>query len=154
MSESRIKIRANRSTRELEIEGPAEAVKEWWGKLWPDLGNEAKHDGAARTPLLLPSHGGEMPEVFGEFYTEFRSNISDVDKILVAGAFAQRMDQERSFTTSTAKQLLLDQGIKVANASESVRRLKETKRVFAVSDGRFRVSATGLEYLNSLKVTA
>lgn len=41
-------------------------------------------------------------------------------------------------------------GIKVANPFESVCRLKETKRVFAVSDGKFRVSATDLDYLNSL----
>jgi len=45
----------------------------------------------------------------------------------------------------------MDQSIKVANASESVRRLKESKRVFAVSDGKFRVSAGGAEYLQTLK---
>ena len=55
------------------------------------------------------------------------------------------------FTTKVAKQLLMDQSIKVANASESVRRLKESKRVFAVSDGKFRVSAGGAEYLQTLK---
>jgi hypothetical protein len=95
-----------------------------------------------------------MPDVFGEFYTEFRSDITDVDKVLVAAAFIQGRDQERVFTTKAANQALLDQNIKVANASENVRRLIQTKRAFVVSDGRYRVSAGGLEYLNSLKVKA
>jgi len=42
----------------------------------------------------------------------------------------------------------------VTNASENVRRLVQTKRVFVVSDGRFRVSANGLEYLKSLKANS
>lgn len=157
MSDARIKIRANRSTGELEVEGPAQAVAEWWEKLWPELGQAGRtgtgpSSGAARAPLVPSRSNEEMPEVFGEFYTEFRSDITDVDKVLIAGAFAQERDQERVFTTTEAKQLLLDQSIKVANPSESVRRLKDTKRVFAVSDGKFRVSATGLDYLNSLRV--
>lgn len=97
------------------------------------------------------SNGGQLPAVFGEFFTEFRSDITDVDKILIAGAFAQAQDAERLFTTKAANQLLLDQNIKVTNASENVRRLTQSKRVFVVSDGRFRVSASGAEYLKTLK---
>jgi len=93
-----------------------------------------------------------MPEIFGEYYAEFRSDITDVDKILIAGSFVQARDAERVFTTKTANQLLLDQNIKVGNASESVRRLTQTKRAFVVSDGRFRVSANGLEHLKTLTV--
>lgn len=159
MSEVRIKIRANRSAGELEIEGPAQAVAEWWEKLWPEIGQQAGtalglHGGVARRQLSVAPSSGQMPEVFGEFYTEFRSDITDVDKVLVAAAFIQNQDQERAFTTKAANQLLLDQNIKVANASENVRRLIQTKRAFVVSDGRYRVSAGGLEYLNSLKVNA
>jgi hypothetical protein len=95
-----------------------------------------------------------MPDLFGEFYTEFRSDITDVDKVLVAAAFVQGRDQERVFTTKAANQALIDQNIKVANASENVRRLIQTKRVFVVSDGKYRVSAGGLEHLNLLKVSA
>ena len=158
MSEARIRVRANKTTGELEIEGPAQAVTEWWDKLWQEVSQQVgtvsgPQGGVARTPLLIAASNGLMPDVFGEFYTEFRSDITDVDKVLVAAAFIQGRDQERVFTTKAANQALLDQNIKVANASENVRRLIQTKRVFVVSDGRYRVSAGGLEHLNSLKVS-
>ena len=88
---------------------------------------------------------------FGEFYGGFRSDITDVDKVLIAAAFVQGKDSDRTFTTKSANQLLLDQNIKVTNASENVRRLTQTKRAFVVSDGRFRVSASGLDHLKSLR---
>lgn len=90
--------------------------------------------------------------MFGEFYAEFRSDITDVDKVLVAACFVQNRDQERAFTTKAANESLLDQNVKVTNASQCVRRLIDMKRVFVVSEGKYRVSAGGLEYLNSLKV--
>lgn len=77
-----------------------------------------------------------------------------MDKVLVAAAFIQSRDQERMFTTKAANQALLDQNIKVANASENIRRLINTKRAFVVSNGKYRVSAGGFEHLNSLKVSA
>ena len=156
MNETRIRIRANRMTGELEIEGPSQTVTEWWDRLWPEMG--ASLPPAALTaqskqsqPLLPSAANGQLPEVFGEFYSEFQSNITDVDKVLIAGAFAQSKETDRTFSTKTANQLLLDQNIRVANASMSVRRLTETKRVFVVSDGKFRVSAGGFDYLKSLK---
>ncbi|HJW40464.1 MAG TPA: hypothetical protein VJ476_04445 [Rhizomicrobium sp.] len=156
MTEARIKVRANRSTGELEIEGPSQAVAEWWEKLWPEVGQQAAsvlHSvGGTRTSQLPAPTGGPLPDVFGEFFTEFRSDITDVDKVLVAAAFIQARDPERVFSTKAANQALLDQNIKVANASENVRRLIQTKRAFVVSDGRYRVSAGGLDHLNSLKV--
>ena len=155
MSEGRIRIRANRSSGELEVEGPEPRVTEWWDKLWPDVGGSASgarpEAGTQRSMVPSISNGGQLPAVFGEFFTEFRSDITDVDKILIAGAFAQAQDAERLFTTKAANQLLLDQNIKVTNASENVRRLTQSKRVFVVSDGRFRVSASGAEYLKTLK---
>lgn len=95
-----------------------------------------------RKPVARPSGCGE-----------FRSDVTDVDKVLIAGAFAQAQNSERVFTTKAAKQLLLDQNIKVSNASENVRRLTQTKRVFVVSDGKFRVSASGAEHLKTLKAS-
>jgi len=164
MSDVRIRIRANRSTGELEIEGPSEAVTEWWEKLWPEVKDPvgpvavpptvmpvSQGGSVAKARALPAANGAQMPEVFGEFYTEFRSDITDVDKVLVAAAFIQGRDQERAFTTKAANQALLDQNVKVTNASENVRRLIQTKRVFVVSGGRYRVSAGGFEYLSSLK---
>jgi hypothetical protein len=157
MNDTRIKVRANRSTGELEVEGPAKAVAEWWERLWPELGNGARFGGTsgilAQRGATPPSpNNSQLPDVFGEFYSEFRSDIADVDKVLIAGAFVQGKDVDRVFSTKGANQLLLDQNIKVANASESVRRLTQAKRVFVVSDGKFRVSASGLEHLQTLRV--
>lgn len=156
MNETKLKVRANRSTGELEIEGTSQEVAEWWGKLWPELSETALVAAQAFTPhsrsRLVSASNAEFPDAFGEFYGEFRSDITDVDKVLIAGAFVQGKDPDRSFRTKAANQLLIDQNIKVSNASENVRRLTQTKRVFVVSARKFRVSAAGFEHLNSLKV--
>jgi len=156
MTDTRIRVRANRSTGELEVEGPSQAVAEWWDKLWPELGQGARSPAVSALPAqrqaLLPvASNGQLPDVFGEFYSEFRSDITDVDKVLIAAVFVQAKDADRTFTTKAANQLLLNQNIKVTNASENVRRLTQMKRVFVVSDGKFRVSASGFEYLGSLR---
>jgi hypothetical protein len=159
VAETRLKVRVNRSTGELEIEGPSQVVAEWWEKLWPEVRQQEAlaptllQEGGARVPANAKS-ASQMPEIFGEFFTEFRSDITDVDKVLVAAAFIQARDTERLFTTKAANQALIDQNIKVANASENIRRLIHTKRAFVVSDGKYRVSASGLEHLNSLKITS
>lgn len=157
MNDVRIRIRANRSTGELEIEGPSQEVANWWEKLWPELSEGSLPSTAATIPAqrqtLMPGvSNGQLPDVFGEFYTEFRSDVTDVDKVLIAAAFVQGKESDRVFTTKSANQLLLDQNIKVANASENVRRLTQTKRVFVVADGKFRVSASGFEHLKSLRI--
>jgi hypothetical protein len=158
VSETRIRIRANRSTGELEVEGPSQTVAEWWDKLWPQLSESAGLGAGPAAPgqhqKVLPVVGNEqLPDVFGAFYSEFRSDVTDVDKVLIAGAFVQGKDAERAFTTKAANQLLLDQNVKVTNASENVRRLTQTKRVFVVSGGKFRVSASGFVHLESLRVS-
>jgi hypothetical protein len=127
-------------------------VAEWWEKLWPEVsGARPATSTATGEQLLAPLDNSQFPEVFGEFFGEFQSDVTDVDKVLIAAAFAQGKDSERVFTTKSANRLLMDQNIKVANASANVRRLIEMKRAFPVGDGRFRVSASGLDYLKTLK---
>lgn len=109
--------------------------------------------GGSQTLLPSGATNDQVPELFGEFFSEFRSDVTDVDKILIAGTFVQFRDPERTFTTKAANQALIDQNIKVANASQCVRRLIDSKRVFVIPGGRYRVSAGGLESLRSLKVT-
>lgn len=154
MSEAHIKVRANRTTGELEVEGPAAAVAEWWAKLWPKLNERpvAAADGASQQQAPISAGDGELPDGFGEFYTEFRSDVTEMDKVLIAGAFIQGRQADRTFTTKAANQLLLGQNTKVANASENVRRLIRAKRVFVVANGVFRVSAPGLDRLETLKI--
>lgn len=159
MSDGQIRVRANKRTGELEIEGSPEAVAEWWDRLWPEMGQiggeEQGHPGGGKRNLNNNGGtNGEMPEFFGEFYSEFRSDVTDVDKVLVAAAFVQSGDQERVFTTKAVNQALLDQNVKITNPSQCVRRLIDTKRAFVVPGGKYRVSASGFEHLNSLKVNS
>src|SRR5260370_33788262 len=100
MSDSRIRVRANRSTGELEVEGSAQAVAVWWGKLRPEL-SELSRSGVGpvnQHQSLSPPVNGQLPDVFGEFYSEFRPDVTDVDKVLIAQAFTQRKEADRTFT--------------------------------------------------------
>jgi hypothetical protein len=158
MTNSTIRVRANRMTGEVEVEGSPELVSEWWDKLWPQLSEKpaGKNLGGGhaldRHSAAQPAAGStEVPEVFGEFFNDFRPDVTDVDKMLIAGAFVQARDPDRTFTTKNANQLLMDQNLKLTNASECVRRLIMSKRAFVVGEGKFRVSAQGLERLKSLK---
>ena len=151
MNENQLRIRARLGNGELEVEGDSQEVRELWEKLWPEMTK-----GAPAIPPSVSAQAGNMsevagPDIFGEYFTLFRSDITDVDRMLVAGQFAVEKDPERVFTTKVANQLLLDQNIKIGNPSEAVRRLVASKRAFVVSGGKFRVSSIGLEYLNSLK---
>jgi hypothetical protein len=137
---------------ELDIEGPPQLVTEWWEKLWPEVQAPATPVTIQRQAAPPTIVNSQTPDVFGEFYSEFRSDITDVDKVLVAAAFVQGKDGDKAFTTKNANQILLDQNVKVGNASECVRRLVVARRAFVVSDGRFRVSSIGFDYLKSIKV--
>jgi hypothetical protein len=141
---------------ELEIDGPEAIVSKWWERLWPEISQPVMTmQGAVPTSgtRAAGSNTTQIAEVFGEYYTEFRPDITDADKVLIAAVYVQGRDQDRVFSTKAANQALLDQNIKVTNASENVRRLIQTKRAFVVSDGKYRVSTIGLDHLNTLKVT-
>ena len=147
-------------TGEIEVEGAPELVAEWWDRIWPQLSeNTGGKNAAGRFPALhretstAPTAGNtHVPEVFGEFFNDFRSDVTDVDKMLIAGAFVQAKDPDRAFATKNANELLMDQNVKLTNASECVRRLIASKRAFVVAEGKFRVSAQGFERLKSLKL--
>src|ERR1700677_207577 len=150
MSENQSKDRVCKTTGEIEVQGTSSEVKEWWEKLWPEISGVTQGITPVAQSRVPRGNDEALPEIFGEHFTRFRSDITDVDRMLIAGQFAAEKDAERVFTTKVANQLLLDQHIKIGNPSECVRRLVASKRVF-VASGKFRVSSTGLEYLNSLK---
>jgi len=92
-----------------------------------------------------------LPDSFGEYLTEFPTDISDIDKVLVAGYYQQRHNEANTFSTRNANELLKHQGIKVANASWCVKQHMEAKRVFATEKGKFRVSRDGERHVESLR---
>src|SRR5687768_15507449 len=76
VSENLLRVRINRSTGELELEGNEAQVTAWWERLWPQL-LEAQPATAPAAVLPRPvanqSNGLDVPEIFGEYFTEFRS---------------------------------------------------------------------------------
>src|SRR2546421_5304942 len=85
-------FRSSRASGELEIEGDSVVVKEWWEKVWPELGEKiiSTRAGAPR-PVRSAVLGANCQKIglFGEVYGEFRPDITDTDKVLIAGSFVQ-----------------------------------------------------------------
>ena len=90
-------------------------------------------------------------QTFGEFYHQFPSDLTDQDRVLLAGFFCQRTNTDTSFTTSAANELLREHGVRPANPSQSIRRLRDARRLFPVANGAFRVSEAGVRYLEELR---
>ena len=73
---------------------------------------------------------------------------TDVDRMLVAGYFAQQSGADNGFATGD-NHLPTEQGVKVGNPSQCVKQNLLAKRVFK-HQGRYRVSQIGLDYLRQL----
>lgn len=164
MEKVSLRVRLCRSTGELEIEGPADLVGEWWERLLSEISPEASREnrvsasgklgevvGASRVVKGEP-FGNVIPDVFGEYVQRFPDAVSEVDKVLIAATFSQFHSNDHRFTTKVANERLLEQGIRVANASQCVKRLVQSKRAYVVSSGIFQVSKAGLDYLERLQL--
>lgn len=156
MSTSELRVRVSFSAREIEISGSSREVGEWWDRLDPicQAFSEQKSPPAAtggRGDREEDSDAGDNTiESFGEYWQEFPSTITDVEKMLVAASFVQSQDTDRTFTTGHASKLLSEQGIKLANPSQCVKQNVEKRHVFA-HNGKYRVSKTGVDHLAELK---
>ena len=168
MQADSVRIRVNYSAREIEIAGSEQIVRDLWSELEPlreHFASDGERQpqppddrrstrlGAARQ--TNEGQAGTVPEEFGEFFQGFRHDITDVDRVLVAASFVQSASDDNGFTTGEANQLLQNQGVKLSNASESVRRNVAARRAFPLmgSKGKYRVSLTGREHLQTLKVS-
>ena len=164
-----VRLRVNFTTREIDLAGPEESVRLIWEAMaelrsqfaepLPKFADEAASDqepgslAELQQTAMVSLSDQVSPQEFGEYFYGFRSDISDVDRVLIAAAYVQQHSEDQSFRTGEAKQHLLNQGVKVANASEGVRRNLATKKAFALADtGKYRVSRIGAEHLASLKI--
>ena len=143
MADGATRLRINLAQREFEVEGSEAFVRGWAeriGGLLERLDDPpAKPSGNGVAAAAPP--GGQS---FGEWLHRLPRNVTDVDRILVAGHFAQNRRADRSFATGEANALLTEQGIKVGNPSQCVRQNLVAKRVFKHL-GRYRVSQSGLD---------
>lgn len=160
MEDKTARIRVNFSIGEIEVEGTEAFVREYVDKFEDLLESWRKQPKVRPAPQEMavteqapvPTKA-DMPEMFGEYLQQFPRSVTDMDRVLIAAYFVQSRDPENCFTTRNANKLLTEQGHKVTNASDCVKKSTRTKRVFAVPSsgrGKYRVSSTGIDYINEL----
>jgi hypothetical protein len=151
------RIRVSFSAGEIELAGTDENVREWWKSFEEDVAQFRARfaQGGGAPPGANQDRGRAsrpaVPENFGEYLHQFPTDITDIEKALVAGFFAQAQDENNSFTTGSVNELLIQQGVRLANPSSSIRRNVDARRAILLGGGQFRVSQTGTEYLARLQ---
>jgi hypothetical protein len=102
----------------------------------------------ADTPVATSSVSLEALD-FGELLHRLPRTATAVDKILVAGWFAQREKGGEPFETRDANRLLLEQGVKLPNPSQSMTNNLRRKHLFKVGNA-YRVSRDGQDHVAEL----
>lgn len=163
-STSRIHI--NLSSGELDIRGSEEFVSQYADSiedLLQRLRTEPTPSAAPAPPVLASpdqasteagkvTQPGTGLEPFGEALHSLASK-SGTDQILLAGYYASETSGDGTFATAEANKLLIEQGIKLSNASQSLKNVLAAKRVFKVGS-RYKVSRSGIDFLKSMGVAA
>ena len=159
--ENKAKIRINLNLREFEIEGSEEFVNSHSSKIESifELLKKAPPIEPIKTPAkqsgsdpIISNKGkiGTIPDTFGEYYQMLPNKAKDLDKILIAGHFAQIANPDSNFTTNDASKLLLDQGVKLSNPAMSISANHKAKRLIKLGKGKFKVSKDGEDYIKQL----
>jgi hypothetical protein len=152
-----VKLRVSLATGEFELQGPESFVAQYdqftrplLERLASSQPQDFKPPGAATDggPSQSGSSTGEVPE-FGEAIHRLPRGTSGTDQILLAGFYASLRHAERTFATAEASKLLVEQGIKVSNPSQSLKNNMDGKRVFRVGN-RFKISREGQDRVNAL----
>jgi hypothetical protein len=148
VDERRAKLRINLAQREFEVEGSESFVKAYAERLDQLL---ARLTQPSEMPSGAPPEGDGLAEAgtFGELIQRLPRAATDVDRMLIAGYFAQRNGADHGFGTGEANTLLTEHGAMVGNPSQCVKQNLLAKRVFKY-EGRYRVSQIGLDYLRQL----
>lgn len=158
MDQTRARLKINLSQGEFEVEGSEAFVERYAERIDALFAN--LDQGQVSAPTLMTVTPEEVSEPNGHATTEAPDHIgewlehlprasTDVDRMLLAGYFAQLRSGDQSFGTGEANTLLTDQGIKVGNPSQCVKQNLVAKRVFR-HQRRYRVSQTGLDQLRQL----
>jgi hypothetical protein len=157
MNEQHTRLRVNLTTREFEVEGSESFVREYSEKMQnaltaSTLPRHKPQPAVQATPEPdMPTSSAGLPATFGEYLHMFPSDIKDMDKILIAGYYAQQNNPENIFTTAAANKLLKEQSIRLSNPTNCIKHNKDAKKVITISKGKFRVSRpNGLDDIQSL----
>lgn len=170
MSEA-AKFKINLKSGEVDIAGSEEFVERQIEKLADlvealgfSLGSGANDDaedqdhanGGEEVRAPASKQSGDAPTgTFGEWLHSFKSEINDLDKALITARFVQAQSAENDFKTSEVNKALKEHGIRLANPSNSLKRLADKKLMFQtrkVGSLRFmRVSVDGQKHLETLR---
>jgi hypothetical protein len=148
----RARLRINLAQGEFEVEGSESFVRAYAERLDQLLARLTEQQVAApKAPGSVRPDGDALPDAgtFGELLQRLPRTATDVDRMLVAGYFAQQRGADNGFATGEANTLLTEQGVKVGNPSQCVKQNLLAKRVFK-HQGRYRVSQIGLDHLRQL----
>jgi hypothetical protein len=148
----RARLRVNLAQSEFEVEGSEAFVRtyaERFDALLDRLGR-AQPDAPVADPAR-PQNAVAVSVAanLGELLHHLPRSATDVDRILLAGHFAQSRSADASFATGEAHDLLTEQGVKIGNPSQSVKQNLVAKRVFR-HQRRYRVSQIGIDHLAQL----
>jgi len=173
MSERAV-VSINLSLGEIRVEGSESFVKEQienLEQLLKSIGASKKSNPAApqNSPDKEPSEeksGSEItsgditgtlqvPEVFGEWLHSFKDKTSDQEKALIAAYFIQTKSDANDFKTSEVTKFLTDHGIKLSNASATLKQIEGKKLIFQTRKpskiSYKRVSQDGIKHLLTLR---
>ena len=147
------RILVNFTTKEIELEGTEEFVREHLPKI-PEILALVRTAPGTPAPLgkqsATPASTTGMP--FGEYYQTFPTkDLKEVDRFLIAAAFIQGQSEDNTFDTAAANKLLKDNAIKIANPSDSREANVAKGYAFKVAGRKHRVSQPGFDHLTELK---
>ncbi len=165
MSEN-TRIRINIYTGEIEFEGTEEFVKNQLENLPLLMDNISKFIPKKQDRLQKMEEDTKpskatitnekiIPDSFGEWFNSFPTKLQQTEQVLIAACYQQNCSEQTTFETGQANKLLLEQGIKVSNAADSLKALQQSKHVFIVGKrGKlnvYRVSKDGVKFIETLK---
>ncbi len=156
MVSERARLRVNLAQCEFEVEGSEAFVRTYAERFDALLDRLGTRERPADPPAVAAAPPQSVPEVLsfgdmslGELLHHLPRSATDVDRMLLAGHFAQSRSADTSFGTGEASALLAEQGVKIGNPSQSVKQNVVARRVFR-HQRRYRVSQIGIDHLAQL----
>ena len=148
-------IRVNFQSREFEVSGSEQFVRDHLKELWELVDTEKPrstldHGDTSAQDRNPPTTDG-LPAEFGEYYHCFACDLTDNDKVLIGAAYLQYHDDDNQFSTHAINDLLRAHGIKISNPSLCVKRSVANRRVFSLTKRSFRVAELGRTHLAELR---
>lgn len=164
------KFKLNLKTGEIEVEGSEVFVERQIQTLEKLVDLMKLSTLADKTNNLLPNvvqnrdddklgnsdiAGDDIPATFGEWLHTFKTDINDLDKVLITARFIQSKSSLNDFKTAEVNNALKEHGFKLSNPASALKNLVDKKLMFQtrkVGVLRFlRLSVDGQNHLNKLK---